>query len=194
MENKSVDSCDNKPVSFKEVHSRGFCGPTISWSEFRDMKGPERWSSAWCLHQVSGPHWSVCYLLQLEGRQEQQKKDSHVIKKWLEVKSPIQEIKSFTFKTGSKFNALIFKSRWLFVFWRAKTDPDKAKNSKATEHMPSGFPQPQEYEKQVQLDYGSVRRTRKINLPTSQKDYHNSKTTVWKLSARRIQIFWVYFC
>lgn len=30
---------------------------------------------------------------------------------WLEVKSQIQEVKSFTFKTGSKFNALTFKSR-----------------------------------------------------------------------------------
>ena len=33
----------------------------------------------------------------------------------------------------------------------------------------------------------------KINLPTNQKGYDKSETTDEKLSARRIQIYWVYF-
>ena len=34
----------------------------------------------------------------------------------------------------------------------------------------------------------------KINLPTNQRAYDKSETTDEKLSARRIQIFRVYFC
>ena len=45
----------------------------------------------------------------------------------------------------------------------------------------------------VQLDFRSVRRTRKTNLPTNQKGYDDSETTLEKLMARRIQIFRVYF-
>ena len=44
----------------------------------------------------------------------------------------------------------------------------------------------------LQLDCRSVRRTQKINIPTNQKGCDNSETTVGKLSARRIQICWVY--
>ena len=40
--------------------------------------------------------------------------------------------------------------------------------------------------KEVQLDCRSARRTRKINLPTNQRGYDNSETTVGKLLARRI--------
>ena len=45
----------------------------------------------------------------------------------------------------------------------------------------------------VQLDCRSDIRPRIINLASNQKGYDNSETTVGKLSARRIQIFWVYF-
>ena len=45
----------------------------------------------------------------------------------------------------------------------------------------------------VQLDCRSARRTQNINLPTNQKSYNNSETTVGKLSARRIQICQVHF-
>ena len=33
----------------------------------------------------------------------------------------------------------------------------------------------------------------KNNFPANQRDYDNSETTVEKLSARRVQIFWIYF-
>ena len=46
----------------------------------------------------------------------------------------------------------------------------------------------------IQLDWTSKTSRRIINLPTNQKCYDNSKTTVGKLSARRIQIFPDYFC
>ena len=46
----------------------------------------------------------------------------------------------------------------------------------------------------IQLDWTPSRRTQKINLPTNQKGYDNSETTVGKLSARRIQICRIYFC
>ena len=38
-----------------------------------------------------------------------------------------------------------------------------------------------------------IQADKKVNLPMSEKGYDNSETTVGKLSARRIQIFWVYF-
>ena len=46
----------------------------------------------------------------------------------------------------------------------------------------------------IQLDWTPSRRTQKVNSPTNQKGYGNSKTTIGKLSARRIQICVVYFC
>ena len=46
----------------------------------------------------------------------------------------------------------------------------------------------------VQLDCFSWRRTRIINLPSNQKGYDNSETTVGKLLARIIQIFPGNFC
>ena len=46
----------------------------------------------------------------------------------------------------------------------------------------------------IQLDCWSSGRTRKIYLARNQKGYDNSKTTVGKLLARRIQIWVVYFC
>ena len=46
----------------------------------------------------------------------------------------------------------------------------------------------------TQLDWTPSRNTREINLPTNQKGYDNSKTSVGKLSARRIQICLVYLC
>ena len=46
----------------------------------------------------------------------------------------------------------------------------------------------------VQLDCFSWRRTRIINLVSNQKGYDTFKTTVGKLSTRRIQIFPGYFC
>ena len=45
----------------------------------------------------------------------------------------------------------------------------------------------------IQLDCQSARRTRKNNLPMNQKGYDNCKPIVGKVSARRIQIFRVYF-
>ena len=47
---------------------------------------------------------------------------------------------------------------------------------------------------QLQLDCWSATRTRTINLPTNQKSCDTFETTVGKLSARRIQIFPLYFC
>ena len=46
----------------------------------------------------------------------------------------------------------------------------------------------------IQLDCRSFGRTQIFNLPTSQKGYDTFETTIGKLSARRIQIFWAYFC
>ena len=48
----------------------------------------------------------------------------------------------------------------------------------------------------VQLDCRACIRTRKINLPTNQKErgYDTFETTAGKLSARRIQICPDYFC
>ena len=46
----------------------------------------------------------------------------------------------------------------------------------------------------IQLDCWSATRTQIINLPTNQKGYDTFETTVGKLSARRIQICFVYFC
>ena len=43
------------------------------------------------------------------------------------------------------------------------------------------------------LDCRSARHTQKMNLPTNQKGYDNSETTVGKLLARKIRIFQVYF-
>ena len=43
------------------------------------------------------------------------------------------------------------------------------------------------------LDCRSAIRIHKINLPTKQKSYDNSETTVGKLLARIIQIFRVLF-
>ena len=43
------------------------------------------------------------------------------------------------------------------------------------------------------LGWTPSKNTRKINLPTNQKVYDNFETTVGKLLARRIQIFWLYF-
>ena len=48
--------------------------------------------------------------------------------------------------------------------------------------------------KWLQLNRQSVRLTRKINLASNQKGYDNSETTIGILSARRIQIWVVYFC
>ena len=45
----------------------------------------------------------------------------------------------------------------------------------------------------IQLDCWSSGRTRKIYLARNQKGYDNSKTTVGKLLARRIQIWVVFF-
>ena len=45
----------------------------------------------------------------------------------------------------------------------------------------------------VQLDWTSNTSRQKINFPTNQKGDDNSETIVGKLSARRIQIFRVYF-
>ena len=45
----------------------------------------------------------------------------------------------------------------------------------------------------LQLDWTSNTSRQKINLPTNQKGYDKSETTDEKLSARRIQIYWVYF-
>ena len=45
----------------------------------------------------------------------------------------------------------------------------------------------------LQLDWTSNTSRQKINLPTNQRGYDNSETTVGKLSARRIQIYCVYF-
>ena len=47
---------------------------------------------------------------------------------------------------------------------------------------------------QLQLDLDLQYNRQKINLPTNQKGCDNSETTVEKLSARRIQIYLVYFC
>ena len=46
----------------------------------------------------------------------------------------------------------------------------------------------------IQLDWTPSRNTRKINCRMNQKGYDNSETTVGKLSARRIQICFDYFC
>ena len=46
----------------------------------------------------------------------------------------------------------------------------------------------------IQLDWTPSRRTQKSNLPANQKGYDNSETTKRKLSARRIQISFDYFC
>ena len=46
---------------------------------------------------------------------------------------------------------------------------------------------------ELQLDWTSSISRRNINLPTNQKGYDNSETTVGKHLARRIQIFRVYF-
>ena len=46
----------------------------------------------------------------------------------------------------------------------------------------------------IQLDCRSCGHTQIINLPTNQKGYDSFETTVGKLSARRIQICFVYFC
>ena len=46
----------------------------------------------------------------------------------------------------------------------------------------------------IQLDWTPSRNTGKINLPTNQKGYDDSVTTVEKLSAKRIQIVWYIFC
>ena len=40
----------------------------------------------------------------------------------------------------------------------------------------------------------SYTHTKYINLPMNQKSYNNSKTTVGKLSTRRVQICRIYFC
>ena len=45
----------------------------------------------------------------------------------------------------------------------------------------------------LHLDCFSWRRTRIINLPANQKGYDTFETTVGKLSARRIQIYRVFF-
>ena len=45
----------------------------------------------------------------------------------------------------------------------------------------------------LQLDWTSNTSRQKINLPANQKGYDKSETTDEKLSARRIQIYWVYF-
>ena len=45
------------------------------------------------------------------------------------------------------------------------------------------------WENRIQLDW----TWQKINLPTNQRGYDKSETTDEKLSARRIQIFWIYF-
>ena len=61
-----------------------------------------------------------------------------------------------------------------------------------------GLDQSSEFKKNVrediQLDWTPSRRTQKINLPANQKGYDNSETTIRKLSARRIQICFDYFC
>ena len=48
-------------------------------------------------------------------------------------------------------------------------------------------------EEGLQLEWTSSISRQKINLPTNQKSYDNSKTTVGKLLARRNQICQVYF-
>ena len=45
----------------------------------------------------------------------------------------------------------------------------------------------------IQLNWTSNTSRQTINLPTNQKGYDKSETTIEKLSARRIQICWVYF-
>ena len=45
----------------------------------------------------------------------------------------------------------------------------------------------------IQLEWTSNTSRQKNNLPTNQKGYDKSETTDEKLSARRIQIYWVYF-
>ena len=47
--------------------------------------------------------------------------------------------------------------------------------------------------RQLQLDWTPGARTRNINLPSKQKGYSEFETTYEKLSARRIQIFRVYY-
>ena len=47
--------------------------------------------------------------------------------------------------------------------------------------------------KYAQLDWTPSRNT-KNNLPTNRKGYDNSEPTVGKLLARRIQLFFDYFC
>ena len=46
----------------------------------------------------------------------------------------------------------------------------------------------------LQLDCSFNIRKRKINFLTNRKSYDKSKTVYGKLSERRIQIYWVYFC
>ena len=46
----------------------------------------------------------------------------------------------------------------------------------------------------LQLDWTSNASRQKINLPMNQKGYDNFETTMRKLSARRIQICFYYFC
>ena len=50
------------------------------------------------------------------------------------------------------------------------------------------------YATPVQLDCFLNRRTRQIIFQTKRKDYGKSKTKYEKLSARRIQIFWIHLC
>ena len=46
----------------------------------------------------------------------------------------------------------------------------------------------------IQLDWTSNTSRQKNNLPANQKGYDTFETTVGKLSARRIQICFDYFC
>ena len=50
------------------------------------------------------------------------------------------------------------------------------------------------YATPVQLDCFLNRRTWQIIFQTKRKDYGKSKTKYEKLSARRIQIFWIHLC
>ena len=47
--------------------------------------------------------------------------------------------------------------------------------------------------KKIQLDWTPNTSRQKINFLTNQRGYDTFETTVGKLSARKIQICWVYF-